>query len=342
MVDAETVVHTFTVITQVLMLYVLFLSFYFNRKLNQTSLIHPNLKIILRNIGIIFPIINIARFISYGWAIIMDKELLPPIQANVICLLPRFVEEVGLGCCATLISQITIERTIATLKRKTYERHGVKLGWMITGQTFMSAVLFSIAPIVYDIFIGGAFDLRKKYIGCRLDQFHVFMYLMIFVCAFGCSVMSFVTLTLVYLYCKRQLVQMREMKLSTRYQYTENIESIKALLPSMLFYVITASFGVYVTIVVYLRYWKDEEMRAHRMVVEAYIQILHVVAQLYAIATMSYFLLSFRPLRAEVYHDLHSLCPKMVIEPEDAEKRADAVRKTENVDYFTLLSKTWQ
>ncbi|CAD5233870.1 unnamed protein product [Bursaphelenchus xylophilus] len=342
MATAGEVYRLFTIVTEILMVYTLILSFYFNKKLSQTSLIHPNLKLILRNIAVVYPIINIARFVSYGWTFVMEAEIFAPYQANIICLIPRFIEEVGVGCCATLIVQITLERTVATLMRKTYEKKGAQIGWMITGQTLLTAFTFSTCPIIYDIFISERMDLNKAYVGCRLDQFHVFMYLMVFVSAFICSVASALVLLYIYCYCRYQLGKMEEMNLSTRYQYSENISCIKALLPSMGFYLFTATAGVYVTIFVYSNFYTYEEIERNRVLIDAHLMVLHIIGQLYAIGAMTCFLTFFKPLRNEVVNDINCLLRKKYVEPDEGMLKADVVKREENIDHFKMMNKSWQ
>ncbi|CAD5230929.1 unnamed protein product [Bursaphelenchus okinawaensis] len=342
MPDAAEVFAVLKLLMELLMFYVLILAYYFNKKLDQTALIHYNLKLILRNIGIIFPIINISRFFSYGWAYVMQAGLISPVQANVVCLVSRFIEDVGLGCCATLIIQITLERTAATLMRKTYEKKGAHIGWLITGQTFFMAICFTISNIVYDVIVSGKMKLEKRYVGCRLDQFHLFMYLMVFVSAFLCSVIAASALFYIYRYCLKKLSQMTEMKLSTRYQYSENIACIKALLPPMMFYVITASSGVYVTIFVYTNFWEDEQIEENRDLIDAHLMVLHIIGQLYAIGAMTCFLMSFKPLRQNVAQDFQCCFRKKSVEPDDTKEKADVVKREENVDYFKMMNKTWQ
>ncbi|KAI6192348.1 hypothetical protein M3Y97_00327900 [Aphelenchoides bicaudatus] len=324
-------------IHEALMAVNVFICIYFIFRIYNVALIHVNLRILLCNIPLLFILMNLTRFAAYSWE--NHAHQFPAKLANSICLTLRLIEELGVGCLGVCIPQITFERAFATVFRKTYEKQGARLGIGMTVQTYVASALLSFTLIAYQLFIAKDFNLNDRYSTCRLESHYTLIYFGIWIVAFFIASNATALLFLAYYYNRRTYRRQDSFHLPTRYQFRENIQILRGLLPPISFFMLSDLAGL--CCIGYALLWERSD-RNIRLV----LQLLHIIPQVFCLSTTIWFMFSFNAIRQRVNEDLTMLSWKNLFKKNRVNTghnpmlyQMDVVNTQEN--HFAVLRSNW-
>ncbi|KAI6231726.1 G protein-coupled receptor [Aphelenchoides besseyi] len=218
----------------------------------------------------------------------------------------RFTEECAVGCLALSIPQIAIERSFATVFRSTYESYGSRLGIMMTVKTYIGAILFSSSLFIYQIFIVKDFKFDEIHSTCRLEAFSSLLplYFGVWFTAIFITIASTGIMFVAYNFNRKEHQRKRSLHLSLRYQFQENVKTLRSLIPPITAFLCCDLLGV--GCILYVIFHDDLPDRQ----VAIALQVIHIIPQGYCIFTVSWFMYSFSAVRQRVKEDLQCLLPK--------------------------------
>ncbi|KAI6210177.1 hypothetical protein M3Y96_00300000 [Aphelenchoides besseyi] len=330
-------IHEFTLVLS------LILGFYFLTQIYNLSLIHVNLRILLCNLPLLFIIMNVSRIVSYIWEYYLYRHpntTISPFTANCFCLIFRFTEECGVGCLALSIPQIAIERSFATVFRSTYESYGSRLGIMMTVKTYIGAILFSTSLFIYQIFNVEDFKFNEIHATCRLEAFSSLLplYFGVWFMAIFITIGSTGIMFVAYYFNRKECYRKKSLHLSLRYQFRENVNTLRSLLPPITAFLICDFLGVGILYIIFHDNLPDRQIAIA-------LQVIHIIPQGYCIFTVSWFMYSFSAVRQRVKEDLQRFllikkASSNRIKSGQLNSMSIQMRSNQN-DHFTSLVDSW-
>ncbi|KAH7725352.1 Protein SRAB-14 a [Aphelenchoides avenae] len=302
----------------------LVLAMYFGLRVSKISLIHANLRVLLVGLVAQYSVMDFGRIAIYINAHIENDRL----AGNVVCLIFRVIHETGIFVVVTSIAFIGLERTIATFLPGTYERKGCSIAKLLVSLAYFFGCLTSILFIVRDTVWKKVFDVSTSTTSCETFALHP-QYM--FRCYSGAMLFS------LYRYNqhrRRQSVKGTTARLAERYQYTENIATLRVIVPAIAGYIVIASSGLVVML-----FTMDLEQPPD--IVDNYMVIMYIIAQPYGPFFAVVFFVYYPPLRQLVLRDLSKLRGGTV-EPQKRTKIEDNDAGKVAQVYFDQLQKSWQ
>ncbi|KAI6180208.1 hypothetical protein M3Y98_00695000 [Aphelenchoides besseyi] len=200
---------------------------YFVWRLKNITLIHANLRIIL-----CFKVTQYF-FVAVGRIgdLVNDAVEKPLIVTNLFCLFFKLLHDAGIFISAFCPLWVAAERFCATIMIKTYSERTANVGIWIVGGTHIFCFGLATTLMAYDL-NSGLFIVTQSDFSCQFIHLHPNFFPIIWILIGFIFCLS--AIILVYLY--RYNVLMKTIHLSTnlsaRYQYSENVRTLRFLVPA--------------------------------------------------------------------------------------------------------------
>ncbi|KAK0403293.1 hypothetical protein QR680_016842 [Steinernema hermaphroditum] len=322
-----------------LVLYVIqaVLAVYFILRLKNISLMHVNLRVILCNVPMIYLIFTPVRLyfiIEYLITYFTNGKL--ENSSFERCLVIRFFYDMAINVLAFTIPMLALERAIATLKSGRYETcEKPWLGFGIVAGMYCIGFAYSLVFVWYDYTHN--YDAYSRMPSCHLMFTNpgVMFYL-----AVACCVGFGVAMTLLYgLYLFNLMKQKQHgrQNLAARYQYAENVATLRVLVPTVTGYLVSLVISM---TLISLHYFQKEYLASSDWIFEQVFNLNIVVFVLYF---MIMHLALYSPLRKQVSKDYerlfwrrrrtHETNPSSFVQQYDHEKTTNT--------YFKQLESVW-
>ncbi|CAD5233493.1 unnamed protein product [Bursaphelenchus xylophilus] len=314
----------------------LFVNLYFNYGILKTSLMHPNMKILVITISSQYSVIALGRIGETLNSKVFDHK--PIVVTNTICIFFKVLTDTAMITSCTSILLVGVERVVTMVQRKgRIDTNGV-LGFAMLGSMVLFGIFFSLSTLLYDIFIAETFDVFTTATSCQNLYTHPLILPLCWCFAGVTFIIGVWLLYYVYRHNKRMLQKHLNDPLAIRYQYATSNETLRALLPAI------AGYGVMVVIGVIFSFYSVYAILStnqNSFDVQMAFQLLYMIADFYGIYFVVYFFIRFRPMKKRLRNHLRLLCllPQNVANTIKPIDRADPVQQTN--EYFHQLSNVW-
>ncbi|KAH7699627.1 Protein F27E5.8, partial [Aphelenchoides avenae] len=273
---------------------------YFVVRIRRVSLVHVNLRILLCNFVFHYTLFGVGRIGETLTRNALDDDALP--LRNSLCLLWRLVHESAMPFSALFFLWIALERLMATLFIKTYEKKGKTVGVGIVVVVYVASFAGSLVAIIYDTSVTHTFDIYVTKSSCQMASMHPAIFPVSWVaCGLG-YVLAVAILIVLYRYNKKKRIQARAVSLSGRYQYAENVAMLRVLVPAVLGYGCIHFLGLILFMPQLVSAWLDADDRQYDRIVH----VLYLLVPVSSFATTLTLLVIYRPLKSVLKTDLHS------------------------------------
>ncbi|KAH7704355.1 hypothetical protein AAVH_28453, partial [Aphelenchoides avenae] len=234
--------------------------YYFVRKTMRLSLMHPNLRLLMCNLIVEFTLLGVGRLGDY----VVAETMAYSRYRTAMCVLFKITQDVGLQIAGLTFVWISLERLMATLLIETYEQKASIVGKIILSVAYAFALLNGLILAVFDYVATDAFD-PKWSDTCQTTRIHTWMCPLAII---GMAVFYIAVVPLLlalYRYNKRMKKTHRNVPLAARYQYSENVSTLKVLVPSFLLWGSCLLAGLMLVPWYYIA-WTDGDRRTQLLV----------------------------------------------------------------------------
>ncbi|TKR72330.1 hypothetical protein L596_019799 [Steinernema carpocapsae] len=310
------------------------LAIYFIVRLRNISLMHVNLRVILHPRRL--PNHDPSAYLLYSG---ISDQLLSSHKMESSsferCLVIRFFYDMALTVLAFTIPMIAVERTIATFSSGCYEKKTKPyLGFAIVTVMYCVGIVYSSVFVWHDYAHNSAAYAQMPSCHLMFTNPGVMFYLAVSCCiGFSCAI---ALLCFLYFYNVNKQKQYGCHKLGSRYQYAENVATLKVLVPTVTGYL--ASLIVSMTLIA-LHYFKSAYMVSSDWLYE---QIFNINVVIFILYFVGMFLCLYAPLKKQFIKDLEKLfsLPRSQDGPSSSIVNADHTKTTDI--YFKQLQSDWK
>ncbi|KAH7715277.1 hypothetical protein AAVH_17367 [Aphelenchoides avenae] len=287
----------------------------------------------------------IVEFTLMGMGRLMDflNECFTPSSEvflkNVLCIVSKVVHETGMPIAALTVMWIALERLLATILIKSYEKKTSTIGVRITITVYICSFIASLGGVAYDTLLTNTFSVTTSRFSCQTINLHPYFFPGAWVLCVVGYISSNILLICLYKYNKRKKEVARGVPLSARYQYAENVATLRVIVPAVCAYGVAVLFGVLTfpqLIVAWDKGDRDEELFIN--------QLLYLYPAFNSVVCPLAFALRYPPLNYAMKADLASWmsCTRGHVTPRSPVYVATTANVVEEGDiHFKQMDELW-
>ncbi|CAD5226943.1 unnamed protein product [Bursaphelenchus xylophilus] len=308
---------------------------YFVRQLSRISVIHINLRIILCTIPVQYSTLSGTRVL---YRIVTENDLLPEPWIFIVRALIDFVHRLALNTCCLCILTIGVERALAVIYRKDYEKRNAKIGTRLVISVMILGTMNSMVNSVLDLI--DLFAGSNTYGLPYLDRHPVISFYFISSASTFCIVGSSLTFVLSRIVKK---ISRKESKvdLSTRYQSMENSDTVQTLLPTIVGYTVFCSFCELFS--AYVIYRDQDTCGVGTSCSEFFVEMSYISINCYHYLFLTWISLKFKKLNRLIKNDIQRMLNVKQDNPYTISRDIDRHSPVDQgYSYFQQLKAEWQ
>ncbi|KAI1713273.1 serpentine type 7TM GPCR receptor class ab chemoreceptor domain-containing protein [Ditylenchus destructor] len=288
----------------------LLLSLYIIGRLKKITLIHMNLRLVLcYTFFIQYNLISIGRIGDElnvwitGYFEPSRPDLLP--LRNLICIITKVIHDTGIVLSANADLLVLLERFLATFM-KTYEKKGCKIGGAIVIASYCVCFTFISALFIYDQFMSDSYDIWSSTTSCHTSVVHPETILIFWYWSVCASTTGGIGLLLLYKFNRKMSHKWLGGNLGRRYQYNENVRTLRAVIPAIALNAFCFTIGLYFVRKMFTNYM--EENSGVILPDTPLIQFIYAFADVYGLIFIVAFIIRNHQVAQILVNDIRSFC----------------------------------
>ncbi|TKR80117.1 hypothetical protein L596_014244 [Steinernema carpocapsae] len=227
-------------------------------RLRTTRLMHMNMKTMLISSTFALVLFNITRFVKSFMYLrsypITDSSYVKPEFSNKVCIVTRFFYDTTENVFAVTMCGLALERIAASIMVSSYASIRTKVvPILIISAQWLTSTAISLCFILTDRAEMASWSQDRLFMSCSLIYSHPFFVIGVFAVGAVGFLVTAILLAFLFCYNSRQYYNRLRSHLNTRYQYAENITTLRFLVPIMTVFGVSylISTGVVANIVVH-------------------------------------------------------------------------------------------
>ncbi|KAK0403595.1 hypothetical protein QR680_017018 [Steinernema hermaphroditum] len=231
-------IHAATVVETVINAICVPLCLYLLVRVRTTRLMHMNMKTMLISLTGALVLFNITRFVKSFMYLtsypISDQSHINPKFSNQVCIVTRFFYDTTENVFAVTMCGLAFERIAASVMVSSYASIRTKvIPVLIISAQWLSSTAVSLIFILIDRADMNTWSRDRLFMSCSLIYSHPSFVIGVFSVGSVGFLVAAVLLAFLYCYNSRQYYNRLRSHLNTRYQYAENITTLRFLVPIM-------------------------------------------------------------------------------------------------------------
>ncbi|KAI6191944.1 hypothetical protein M3Y97_00282700 [Aphelenchoides bicaudatus] len=334
--------YTLRLIEQWFLPFLWLFAIYFAFSLSRTFLVHKNLRILL---SLCAPsiLVSTTSHNIFIYVIKWAENRQQHWTTEFVYCTVAFTHLTSSAFAGLILFGVVLERLRASVKNQNYESSGIKFGIILCAQSLVSSVLLSLYVIVYDMWTIDQTNPFYKY------RYSFELHPSLGVICYGSAAVStsLSVLLMCRLYKRNKMLRLRTrgcVPLALRYQYNENVHSLRTLIPLICMYGACTVVGSVLVILREIRFNLTGPTDIQQMI---YLQLVYLSMDMFVFVGVPFMFVSYSPLKHLLFSDIQRLVGqetsqvRVVTNERFYQKHAPPINETTDI-YFEHLRHSWR